>query len=53
MFTPGVERFGYFRLLDQVRNGAAGPETVLGAQERYDNHFVDSATWRNPRQSGR
>ncbi|MFD4248931.1 hypothetical protein ACFWQL_04245 [Amycolatopsis thermoflava] len=53
VFTPGVERFGYFRLLDQVRNGAAGPETVLGAQERYDNHFVDSTIWRNARQSGR
>ncbi|MFD4195201.1 cupin domain-containing protein [Amycolatopsis thermoflava] len=53
VFTPGVERFGYFRLLDQVRNGAAGPETVLGAQERYDNHFVDSTTWRNARRSGR
>ncbi|WP_245617260.1 cupin domain-containing protein [Amycolatopsis taiwanensis] len=51
-FTPGVERFGYFRLLDRVRNGDAGPGEVLDTQERYDNHFVDSTVWRDARRAG-
>ncbi|GAA0247348.1 cupin domain-containing protein [Saccharothrix mutabilis subsp. mutabilis] len=52
-FIPGVERFGYFRLLDRVRNGDATPEDLFAAQERYDNHFVDSTTWHNARQTKR
>ncbi|KAA9153269.1 cupin domain-containing protein [Amycolatopsis acidicola] len=51
-FTPGVERFGYFRLLDRVRRGDAAPDDVLAAQERYDNHFVDSIVWREARRAG-
>lgn len=47
VLTPGVERFGYFRLLRDVALGAAGPADLLAAQDRYDNHFVDSAVWRD------
>ncbi|MEU3271181.1 cupin domain-containing protein [Saccharomonospora sp. NPDC006951] len=52
-FTPGVERFGYFRLLDRVRNGDAPRSDLLDAQERYDNHFVDSTVWREARRAER
>lgn len=51
VFTPGVERFGYFRLLQRVRGGGAEPRDVLDAQDRYDNHFVDSPVWRNARRA--
>ncbi|GAB2773878.1 cupin domain-containing protein [Amycolatopsis magusensis] len=50
-FTPGVERFGYFRLLGRIRDGDADPGEIFEAQERYDNHFVDSTVWRNARRS--
>ncbi|OXM75105.1 MULTISPECIES: cupin domain-containing protein [Amycolatopsis] len=53
VFTPGVERFGYFRLLDRVRRGDAEPAHVLDAQDRYDNHFVDSTVWRDFRRADR
>ncbi|ASR35768.1 cupin [Prauserella marina] len=52
-FTPGVERFGYFRLLGRIRDGDAAPDEVLDTQERYDNHFVDSTIWREVRQADR
>jgi mannose-6-phosphate isomerase-like protein (cupin superfamily) len=43
--TPGLERFGYFRLIEQLMKGEATMEQVLATQERYDNHFVESRTW--------
>lgn len=46
VLTPGVERFGYFRLLRDVASGAAAPSELVAAQEEYDNHFVDSRVWR-------
>ncbi|WP_231706605.1 MULTISPECIES: cupin domain-containing protein [Tsukamurella] len=46
VLTPGVERFGYFRLLRDVASGAAAPSELLAAQDEYDNHFVDSPLWR-------
>lgn len=48
-FTPGIERFEYFRLGDRVRRGAADPREILDTQDRFDNHFVDSAVWRRDR----
>ncbi len=44
--APGTNRFDYFRLVDRVRRGEAAPQEVLATQENFDNHFVDSATWR-------
>lgn len=46
IFTPGIERFDYFRLGDRIRKGLASPREILDSQERFDNHFVDSPIWR-------
>ena len=53
--APGTNRFDYFRLVDRIRKGEAAVREVLAAQERFDNHFVDSAIWREARagQAGR
>jgi hypothetical protein len=48
VITPGVERFGYFRLLARVLQGQATPDELL-AQDRYDNYFLDSPEWRAAR----
>ncbi|HWG62355.1 MAG TPA: cupin domain-containing protein [Streptosporangiaceae bacterium] len=47
--TPGVERFGYFRLLARLLQGQATPDELLAAQDRYDNYFLDSPEWRAAR----
>lgn len=49
MITPGVERFGYFRLLARLLQGQATPDEVLAAQDRYDNYLLDSPEWRAAR----
>jgi quercetin dioxygenase-like cupin family protein len=49
VLTPGVERFGYFRLLAQLGRGEATLDDLLRSQERYDNYFVDSAAWQRAR----
>ncbi len=49
VFTPGVERFEYFRMIGRIRRGEASPAEILASQDRFDNHFVDSATWRAAR----
>ena len=49
VITPGVERFGYFRLLARLAQGQATHDELLAAQERYDNYFVDSVEWRAAR----
>lgn len=49
VITPGVERFDYFRLLDRVSKGTADPRELLDSQERFDNFFVESATWQRAR----
>ena len=46
VLTPGVERFGYFRLLRDIASGAAAPSELVAAKEEFDNHFVDSPVWR-------
>jgi quercetin dioxygenase-like cupin family protein len=49
VITPGVERFGYFRLLARLAQGQATRDELLAAQERYDNYFLDSPEWRAAR----
>ncbi|ORV12723.1 cupin domain-containing protein [Mycobacterium celatum] len=51
IFTPGIERFEYFRLGDRILRGEADPAEILDTQERFDNHFVDSAVWRQAQQA--
>ncbi|WP_433733022.1 cupin domain-containing protein [Nocardia sp. CA-129566] len=50
IFTPGIERFDYFRLGERIRKGEASPLEILDTQERFDNHFVDSPIWRQAQQ---
>lgn len=45
VFTPGTERFEYYRLLDRLHRGEATPQELLDTQERFDNHYVDSPEW--------
>jgi quercetin dioxygenase-like cupin family protein len=53
VLTPGIERFGYFRLLARFAKGEATLDELLASQDLYDNHFLDSPTWRAARQSPR
>jgi mannose-6-phosphate isomerase-like protein (cupin superfamily) len=47
--APGLERFGYFRLVERLSRGEATLEELLASQELYDNHFLDSPVWRGAR----
>ena len=47
--APGNNRFEYFRMADRIRRGTARPQEILETQDRFDNHFVDSAVWRADR----
>jgi hypothetical protein len=49
VITPGVERFGYFRLLARLLQGQATHDELLAAQERYDNYLLDSPEWQAAR----
>jgi quercetin dioxygenase-like cupin family protein len=49
--APGLPRFGYFRLVERLMRGEATLEEVLATQDLYDNHFLDSPTWRASRGS--
>ncbi|MEN8651412.1 cupin domain-containing protein [Streptomyces sp. 21So2-11] len=46
VFTPGMPRFDYLRLLGRVMRGEAGPQEIKESSERFDNHYVDSPAWR-------
>lgn len=49
VFTPGMARFDYYRLLDRVARGEASVEEIKESSERFDNHYVDSPAWRAAR----
>ncbi|TDQ45512.1 cupin domain-containing protein [Actinorugispora endophytica] len=44
-FTPGTERFDYYRLLERVYRGEAEAREIGESSERFDNHYVDSPVW--------
>ncbi|MER7801085.1 cupin domain-containing protein [Streptomyces parvulus] len=46
VFTPGMDRFDYLRLLGRVMRGEADPKEIAESSERFDNHYVDSPAWR-------
>ncbi|MFG2651128.1 cupin domain-containing protein [Streptomyces sp. NPDC048436] len=46
VFTPGMARFDYLRLLGSVMRGEADPKKIAESSERFDNHYVDSPAWR-------
>ena len=45
VFTPGMDRFDYYRLLERVNRGEASPAEIGQSQQRFDNHYVDSPVW--------
>jgi hypothetical protein len=47
--TPGIERFDYFRHVVRRREGSEPPEVLLGLQDRFDTHFLDSPVWQRAR----
>ena len=49
--TPGIERFDYFRHVVRRRQGSEPPEVLLGLQDRFDTHFLDSPAWQRARAS--
>lgn len=53
VFTPGMGRFDYLRLLGRVMRGEADPEEIAESAERFDNHYVDSPAWRAALESRR
>jgi len=46
VFTPGMGRFDYLRLLGRVMRGEADFQEIAESAERFDNHYVDSPAWR-------
>jgi hypothetical protein len=48
--APGLERFGYFRLIERLSRGEATLEELLASQELYDNHFLESSVWQAARE---
>ncbi|WP_329205613.1 cupin domain-containing protein [Streptomyces sp. NBC_00683] len=45
VFTPGMPRFDYLRLLGRVMRGEADFQEIKDSSELYDNHYVDSPAW--------
>jgi quercetin dioxygenase-like cupin family protein len=52
VFTPGMDRFDYYRLLDRVHRGEADPAEIGASQDRFDNHYVESPVWQAARSAG-
>ena len=49
VLVPGLERFGYFRLLERLARGEASVDDLLASQDVYDNHFLESPAWQAAR----
>ncbi|HSA53363.1 MAG TPA: cupin domain-containing protein [Yinghuangia sp.] len=45
VFTPGLHRFDYYRLLERVHRGEATVQDIRDSSERYDNHYFESPVW--------
>ncbi len=45
VLAPGIERFGYFRLLERLAKGEATVDDLMASQDLYDNHFLESPAW--------
>ncbi|MEU2596466.1 cupin domain-containing protein [Streptomyces hirsutus] len=44
-FTPGMDRFDYYRLLERVYQGEATVEDIKASSAQYDNHYYASSLW--------
>lgn len=49
IIAPGVQRFDYFRLLDDIFHGRAEHSLLEPAQAEYDVWYVDSPAWNEAR----
>lgn len=47
VLTHAKPRFGYYRLLEGVYRGETDPSELAATSDLYDNHYVDSPTWRH------
>lgn len=45
VFTPGMDRFDYYRLLERVYQGEASVQDIRDSSERFDNHYFESPVW--------
>ena len=45
VITPGIERVDYFRHVVLMRDGTEPRDVLLGLQDIFDTHFVDSPVW--------
>jgi uncharacterized cupin superfamily protein len=53
VITPGIERFDYFRHVVRMRQGAEPRDVLLGLQDTFDTHFVDSPAWDHRHSAGK
>ncbi|HEY3703182.1 MAG TPA: cupin domain-containing protein [Acidimicrobiales bacterium] len=49
VLAPGIERFGYFRLLERLAKEEATLDDLMASQDLYDNHFLESSAWQAAR----
>ncbi|WP_136707490.1 cupin domain-containing protein [Agromyces sp. H66] len=49
IYTPGQERFPYYRMLEQLHRGEITLADLQATSDRFDNRYVDSAAWRASR----
>ncbi|KUH40197.1 MULTISPECIES: cupin domain-containing protein [Streptomyces] len=45
VFTPGMDRFDYYRLLERVYRGEATVQDIRDSSQLYDNHYFESPVW--------
>ena len=45
VFTPGLHRFDYYRLLERVYRGEATVQDIRDSSKQYDNHYFESPVW--------
>jgi hypothetical protein len=51
VLTPGIDRFDYFRTLEQVTLGNVPADALTAAQQRFDTWFLTSTEWDHARTS--
>lgn len=49
VYTPGQERFAYYRMLEQLHHGEITLADLQATSDRFDNRYVDSEVWRESR----
>ena len=50
--STGAASIDYFRHVVRRREGSEPPEVLLGLQDRFDTHFLDSLVWQRARRAG-